>query len=232
MKISCPQCGAEFELENPEPYIICDYCKNSLFIDLDEIITVYTYKSAIEPHLIGSYLKKDFEKMGFDEEIRVVNSVPVYIPFWKLEGMEKLKRSCSRFPAEEVNILSTKKVFFDASRIDFRIEVMEIDTQPRSIEKRILYYYPFFRMDIIFREKKYKFFVNAVTGDVYGESIPYISGNDVNRLFPLFLIIFAVFLAVNYFFDHFFVSISLNIIFIFIFFQISLQVIEKRIYNR
>jgi len=232
MKISCPQCGAEFLLENPESYLTCGYCKNSLYIDLDEIIAVYTFKSTIEPHLIGSYLKRDFQKMGFDEDIQIVNSAPVYFPFWKLEGEVNLERGSSRFPVEKVNPLSENRVFFNASRIDYRIDVIDIDTQPQSSQKRILYYYPFFRLDVLFREKKYQFFVNAVSGDVFGESIPYISGKEVNRLFPLFLTIFVVFFAINYFFNQFFISISLNVIFIFLFFQISFHSIEKRIYNK
>lgn len=232
MKISCPQCRAEFEPENRESYVTCGYCNHSLYIDLDDVVAVYTFKSAIEPHLVGSYLKKEFQKMGFDEDVQIVNSAPVYIPFWKLEGKEKLNRGCSRFPVEEVPMLSKTRVFFDAGRLDFRIEVIDIDTQPGSNQKRILYYYPFFKLDIVFREKKYQFFINAVTGDFFGDSIPHMSGKDLNRIFPLFLVIFFVFLAVNYFFNQFFVSLSLNIVLMFVFFQISLHGIEKRIVGK
>lgn len=232
MRISCPQCSAEIDLETLESFVTCSYCQNSLFIDLDEIVAVYAFKSTIEPHLIGSYLKKDFKKMGFDEDFRIVDSVPVYIPFWKMEGAEKLKRGCSRFPGDEVSLISTPRIFFDASRVDFRIEIFDIDTQPPGTRKRILYYYPFFRVDIIFREKKYPFFVNAVTGEVFGDPIPRISGKDVTGLFPLFLGIFLVFLAVNYLFDQFFFAFFLNIILVWGFFQISRHLIEKRIYNK
>lgn len=232
MKISCPQCDTEFNLENAESFLTCPECKNSLFIDLDDVIAVYTFKSAIEPHLIGTCLKKNFEKMGFDEDFYIVYSVPVYIPFWQLEGMEKLKRGCSRFPVDDVNLLSTNRKFFDPNRLDFRIEVLDIDTQPAASQKRILYYYPFFRLDIEFREEKYRFFVDAVTGAVFGDSIAFISGKHINRMFPLFLLFFVVFLAVNYFFNQLFVSISINVLLIFVFFQVSLHVFDKQGSNK
>ncbi|MCK4835608.1 MAG: hypothetical protein KAT17_03185 [Candidatus Aminicenantes bacterium] len=231
MKISCPQCGAELQLDNPDSHQTCTYCKNSLYIDLDKIIAVFTFKETIDPHQISSYLKKDFKKMGFAEDIRIFQSIPVYFPFWQLEGAKVLKRGSSSFPADHINLLSANRLFFDASKVDYRTEVVDIDTQPQESKKRILIYCPFFKVIVIFREKKYHYFVNAVTGEVHGEPIPFISGKDMNPLFVLFLIIFVGFLGLNYFIDHFIISVALNGVLFYVFFQVSFHFIERRVYK-
>lgn len=232
MKIVCPQCGAEIQLDKPDPYLSCSYCKNSLFIDLDNIFAIYSFKSSIEPHQIGSYLKKDFEKKGFNEELEIIDSIPVYFPFWKVEGEQQVVSGSSRFPQKTTGLLSANRVFFDAKAVDYRIEVVEIDTQPDKPRKRSLYYYPFFKITVKFREKNHDFFVNAVSGEIFGDPIPFISGNEVSQFFPLFLTIFLVFLVVNYVFDRFILSIAINLALFYLFFQISLHLIEKRIYKK
>lgn len=232
MKIVCPQCGAEIQLDKPDPYLSCSRCKNSLFIDLDDIFAIYSFKSSIEPHQIGAYLKKDFEKKGFNEELEIVDSIPVYFPFWKVEGEQQAVSGSSRFPQKTTGLLPTNRVLFDAKAVDYRIEVVEIDTQPDKSRKRSLYYYPFFKITVKFREKNHDFFVNAVSGDIFGDPIPFISGNEVSPFFPLFLTIFLVFLVVNYIFDRFILSIAINVVLFYLFFQISLHLIEKRIYKK
>lgn len=231
MKISCPQCGAEYQLDEPDIYFSCPFCKNSLFIDLENIVSVYTFKSAIEPHQIGSYLKKDFEKMGFNENLDIIDSIPVYFPFWHIEGEKEVDSASSRFPRKRSGLLSSNRTFFDARSVDYRIELIEIDTQPEDSRKRCLYYYPFFKVTVRFREKNFEFFVNAVSGEVFGEPIPFISGNEVSQFFPLFIAIFLSFLVVNYMFDHFFLSLAINLGLFYLFYQLSLHLVGKRIYR-
>lgn len=218
-------------MDKTDAYISCPFCKNSLFIDLDNIFTVYAFKSVIEPHQIGAYLKKDFKKMGFNEELEIVDSIPVYFPFWQVEGESEVISASSRFPKKKTGLLSANRIFFDPRTVDYRIELIEIDTQPEESQKRFLYYYPFFKVLVRFREKKYEFFVNAVSGEVFGDSIPFISGNEVSHFFPLFITIFLSFLVVNYMFDHFFLSVAINLVLFYFFFQLSYHLVEKRIYR-
>ena len=136
----------------------------------------------------------------------------------------------SRFPKNRTGLLSANRIFFDVRTVDYRIELVEIDTQPEESQKRYLYYYPFFKVSVRFREKKYEFFVNAVSGEVFGDPIPFISGNEVSHFFPLFITIFLSFLVVNYMFDHFFLSVAINLALFYFFFQLSYHLVEKRIY--
>ena len=106
MEINCPQCGADFQLEEPDIFINCEFCKNSLFIDIDKITAVYTFEPAIKSNQLSSYLKKDFEKIGFNKDIDLVNSTPVYFPFWQIGSEKKLVKGSHLFPAEKIESLS------------------------------------------------------------------------------------------------------------------------------
>ena len=172
MKIFCPQCGADFHQEEVDAFIICDFCRSSLYIDLDKTTAVYTSEPVVEPHQISIHLKRDFEKLGFAEEIQVIQSFPVLFPFWEIAGSKNWQSASNLFPEKNVSPVTTGRRFFNKQAVDFRIEVAEIDSQPASEDKRILHYYPFYRVDVRFREKPYEFFVNAVTGDVIGDPFP------------------------------------------------------------
>lgn len=232
MEINCPQCGADFRLEKPEVFISCEFCKNSLFIDIDKITAVYSFEPAIKSQELISYLKKDFEKIGFNEKFELIDATPVYFPFWKIGGEKKLERGSHRFPEEKIESLSARQNFFNASEIDFRIEVVGIDTQPKDSGNRTLYYYPFFTVEIEFKKKRYQFFINAVNGCVYGDPIPFFTGEDANKLFPLFSVIFLFFLVVNYFFQSLFFSVVINSLAIVFFFQLSYSIVERRFYKK
>lgn len=228
MKILCPQCGADFHQEEVDSFVICDFCKSSLFIDLDKITAVYTVKPVVEPHQISIHLKRDFEKMGFDEEIKVVQSLPILFPFWEVEGSKRWQRASTRFPDDSVLPVSAGRQFFDKEGVDFRIDVAEIDSQPASENKRILHYYPFYWADVRFRDKSYQFYINAVSGGVIGDPIPFISGTETNRLFPLFSVIFFSFLLINYFFDHFLLTVGVNAVAFYLFYQVATHLTDKQ----
>lgn len=232
MKVSCPQCSAKIKLKNPESFVKCEFCGNSIYIDIDDITPVYTYKANIEPDQIIFYLKRDFEKIGFNENIKIIKFLPVYFPFWQVKGEAKLERGSSQFFDEIIKSESGTKIFFNASDIDYTIEIIEIDTQPETEEKRILFYIPYFKVDISFKGKAYRFFVNAANGEVSGNPIPYMSDKETKRIFPLFLLILITFLIINYFFDTPFLSIALNIAAFFIFYKLSIKSIEQKLYKR
>ncbi len=164
MKLSCSQCNAENQVEIPDAFVRCEFCKSSLYIDIDEITVVYAFTPIVETQQLGMYLKRDFEKTGFNEVITIQRSAPLYFPFWRVEGSDKLERACSRFPGEHIKIPAGEKIFFDHDgTLEKNIEILSIDTQPGTAKKRTLYYVPFFQVNIVFNRKNYTFFVDAVT---------------------------------------------------------------------
>jgi hypothetical protein len=233
MKLICPQCSANNQIEVPDSFAQCEACESSLYIDIDEITVVYSFTPTIEANQLDMYLKRDFEKIGFNEAIEIRESLPAYFPFWHVEGSRKLERASSHFQDETIDIPSGEKVFFNsASAIEKNIEIIDIDTQPEESRKRTLYYVPFFQVELLFNQKNYTFFINAVNGEVKGEPIPFISSEKTFRLFPWFITIFLLFLIFNSVFDNMLIVIPLCLVTMFIFYQVSLQLLEKRYFKK
>ncbi|MCP4218426.1 MAG: hypothetical protein GY765_27570 [bacterium] len=215
MKLNCPQCGAGNQLETTDTFVTCIYCKNSMVIDLDRITVTYSYAPRIDPTEVEKHLKRDFEKIGFNESIEIRNASPAYIPFWHRQGKDKLITGSALFPEKEIKIPTGEKTFFDSDEARLKnIGIIDIDTSLESggvksqvppppagsakqPPKQTLYYIPFFKVVIVYNQKDFTFYVNAVNGEVAGEPIPYVPPDKAFRLFPLFIGIFLFFLLVN-----------------------------------
>lgn len=229
MKLSCPQCNAENQVEIPDEFVRCEFCKSSLYIDIDEITVVYAFTSTVEKQQLGMYLKRDFEKTGFNETITIQRSAPIYFPFWGVEGSDKLERACSHFPGEHIRIPAGEKVFFDHDgALENNIEILSIDTQPGTAKKRTLYYVPFFQVNIVFNRKNYTFFVDAVTGAVSGDPIPYFSVEATFKLFLMFIAIFLILLVINSVFDNMLIVMALCLATMAVVYRLSLTRLEKK----
>lgn len=229
MKLSCPQCNAKNLVEIPDEFVRCEFCKSSLYIDIDGITVVYAFTATVETQQLGMYLKRDFEKTGFNEPITIRQSAPVYFPFWGVEGSDKLERACSHFPGEYIKIPAGEKVYFDHDgTLEKNIEVLSIDTQPVTAKKRTLYYVPFFQVDIVFNGKNYTFFVDAVTGAVSGDPIPYFSVEATFKLFLMFIAVFLILLTINSVFNNMLIVIPLCLLTMGIVYRLSLTRLEKK----
>ncbi|HLP46293.1 MAG TPA: hypothetical protein VK469_10115, partial [Candidatus Kapabacteria bacterium] len=69
MKLTCPQCSAESQVDIPDAFARCEFCKSTLYIDIDEITVVYSFTPTVETQQLGMFLKRDFDKTGFNEAI-------------------------------------------------------------------------------------------------------------------------------------------------------------------
>ncbi len=230
MKITCPNCSGENNIEVVEyEFLTCQFCKNSLYIDFDGISSTYTYKSIISPEEVLMFLKKDFGKIGFSENYRVINKNAVYIPFWEIEGSEFLESASSKLEIGKIPKPSIEKRVFDFSGDNSSVEKVDPDTQPDKDGKRTLYFMPYYRIVINFKEKEYSFYVDALNGRVTGEPIPFISAKELGNYFPFFIIMFLTFFIINIFFDNAIVSIFINAVLVFLFYNISLSEVVKKL---
>ncbi|MCK4763983.1 MAG: hypothetical protein KAW12_17405 [Candidatus Aminicenantes bacterium] len=232
MKLNCPQCGDENQIAVPEAFLTCRSCSSSLYIDIDKIAVVRTYAPTVKPENLSLYLKKDFHKVGFDEEIKITHTIPIYLPFHQIKGQNRLSRASSHFPIENIPMPSTQKIIFNpVSAEEKRIEIFDIDTQPPGSEEETLYYLPFFQIKINFRGKAYDFFVNAVNGEVFGTPIPYTSTKETVKLFPLFLLTFILLILANIMFWTVAVVSALVLVILASSYYLSVRWIGKKLYK-
>lgn len=197
MNFTCPRCGAINQLENPDPFPGCEYCHSSLYIDFDSIIAVYTFAPTIEIQRISLYLKNDFEKIGFREAITIRSTRLVHLPFWLEDEKQRLHAAYSRFPAKTIPIPSATPLFFETKGTE-ALTIVPVDTDPQSGKKGTLYFVPFFQVLVAYKNREYPFFVNGISGEVFGERLPFIPGERSQRLFPYFLLFFSSFLLGNF----------------------------------
>ena len=232
MIFECPKCGGKNNLELAEnEFIKCSYCNNFSYIDLDGIVSVYTYKSLIDIKNTTLFLKKDFEKTGFSEEFKIINNYPVYIPFWDVEGSKVLSGGSSQFREDGAVKPSGEKAIFDFDSISGSIEIIEPDIIPGKDEKKILCYLPFYKVIINYRGEEYDFLVNGMSGEISGDPIPFVSVKEAGSLFPQFLLIFLVAFVINFIFDNLFLAISTNIIAIYLLFSFLISKISRKLYK-
>ncbi|HLP59379.1 MAG TPA: PepSY domain-containing protein [Candidatus Deferrimicrobium sp.] len=229
MKLTCPQCSAESQVDIPDAFARCEFCKSTLYIDIDEITVVYSFTPTVETQQLGMFLKRDFDKTGFNEAIKIQGSMLYYFPFWQVGGSDKLEKACSRFPGEQTRIPAGEKIFFDpAGAREKNIETLSIDTQPGIAKKRNLYYIPFYQVDIMFNRNKYTFYIDAVTGAVSGSPIPYFSVAATYKLFLIFMALFLLLLVINSVFANMLIVIPLCLATMAVFYRLSLARLEKK----
>ncbi len=232
MIFECPKCGGKNNLELAEnEFIKCSYCNNFSYIDLDGIVSVYTYKSLIDIKDTTLFLKKDFEKTGFSEEFKIINNYPIYIPFWDVEDSKVLSSGSSQFREDGAVKPSEEKSVFDFDSIAGSIEIIDPDIIPDQDEKKILCYLPFYRVIINYKGEEYDFLVNGMSGEISGDPIPFVSVKEAGSLFPQFLMIFLVSFVINFIFDNLFLAISINIIAIYLLFSFSISKITRKLYK-
>ncbi len=232
MIFECPKCGGQNRLEFAEnEFIRCTYCNSYSYIDLDGIISVYTYKSLINIEDTTLFLKKDFDKTGFSEKFKVISSYPVYVPFWDFDADKALLAGSSQIEDDSTLRPSEEKVIFDFDEIKGSIEILEPDRIPEKDEKKTLCYLPFYKVIISYREEKYDFFVNGMNGEISGDPIPFVSVQEAGSLFPQFLLIFVVAVIVNFVFNNLLLSIFANIVAVYLLFSFSISKINRKLYK-
>ena len=232
MTVDCPQCNGKNEIETAEyEFLTCIYCKNSLYIDFDGISLTYTYSSIISSDEVVMFLKKDFEKTGFSENYRIINQYPLYMPFWGLGESDFLESASSKIDAGKIPKPSQERRIFDLSEMAESVEKEDPDSQPDIEDKRSLYYLPFYKIVINFKDKEYQFYVDALSGRIFGEPIPFMSAKEIGKYFPFFILMLITFFFINLLFNNVFVLIFLNIVLIYLFFNLSLAEFVKKLYK-
>lgn len=232
MKFSCPGCGADNHKEKFDVYLNCEHCSTSLFVDVDGVFPVFAVKAEIESKDLKNHLELGFGKTGFPEEVEITDITPLYLPFWKIENKNNLKNGSTQFPEDIIKFSPENTTCLNIFELRGHVKIVDIGTQPSVSDKRILYYFPFFKVKVLFREEEFRFFINAVNGEVYGNPIPYIPTDKVFRLFPLFIFAFIIFITFSLLFDHVLVTLSSSFIALYILSMVAVQWIDPKETNK
>ena len=152
-----------------------------------------------------------FERINFKEKTSITDVIPLYFPFWEIEGKDNLEIGSFLFPGNGIQVPTETKTPFHFSEISGHIGIVDISTQPQGSQKKTLIYLPFYKVTVLFREKEFTFFISAVNGEVSGEPIPYISSRKIFKLFPLFMATFLILVVFCFLFVHILIAFASNL---------------------
>lgn len=216
MKFTCPQCGGLNQPQAAESYLHCEYCQNTLYVDLDALTPVYSFQPVIPAAACEPYVKSHLTGEGYNGPFTVHEVSPVYLPFWKLADQPLLQSACRLFPAAEAAPPAAQPQFFQETAIADGTEVGEIDHLPENAGERGLHYLPFYRVEIHCQQRPYLFFVDAVGGGVWGERIPPRPAGRQGILAAVFALIPLGFFFINRYMDRFMPALLLNVLWLFL----------------
>jgi len=227
----CPQCGAPLNPRQADCFVACTHCGSSLFLDLDALMPVATFHPTIPEKESPLHVRRHLAELTLDMGILPGEPELVYIPFWEEKNDTRLRRACAIFPELSITKPAARRQIFLPENQPPGSIILALDTQPEESVDRRLVYIPFYRIFVSHRKKAYHFLCNAVSGSVYGPSIPREPDRRISGLFRLFAGIFLVILAFDVAVDTPWALIALNTLLFILAYQVSLPWIETHLYR-
>lgn len=231
VKFSCPQCGAPLNPRQADCFFACTHCGSSLYLDLDALLQVTTYRIGIGADEAPLLVRRHLVELALDEAMTLRDQELIFIPFWSLPGSNLLQRASATFPGESLPAAAAPQQAFIPERLPAGSRILPVETQPGEEEERRLVFIPFHRVKISHKSGDHFFLCEAVSGGVFGPSIPREPDPRVSSLFRLFLGIFLVLLTTDILMDTPWVLLSINAILFFLAFEISIPRLENRLYK-
>jgi len=228
---SCPQCGAPLNPRQADCFMACMHCGSSLYLDLDALMQVTTYRIGIGSDEAPLRVRRHLEELVLDGAMTLRDQELIFIPFWHLPGDKVLQRASATYPGESLPPPAAPQQVFIPERLPAGSRILPVDTQPGEEEERRLVYMPFHRIEISHKSGDHFFLCEAVSGEVYGPSIPREPDPRITSLFRLFLGIFLVVLTTDILMDTPWVLLSINAILFFLAFELSIPRLESHLYK-
>ncbi len=220
MRIACPQCGGESQPETVDEFVTCAFCGSSLFIDLEAVTPVFTFRPAIESERVSLHLKKDFERIAYGSAVVVEEVEALFAPFWTTAVNGPLQSACAAFPAERIPPPAADRLFFSPPEGPQAPLRMPVDVPPPGGRAGLLLV-PFYAVRGRQGERRFLFYVNAVSGTVYGRPRAALDPGGNLRHVALFAGFFLSMLGVNYRFDSGALAVLSNLLLLSLFFLLS-----------
>lgn len=227
-EVQCPKCGSSPGPMGDDCFFFCQSCHHAAYIDINGLRSLYTYSAKLQIGEAEKNVRQYLAGIGLLEGYDVVFINPLYLPFWQTDKNNFLARGSSRFHGEGLEMLFSEAIPFDLSSAGRAFERQDVDTQPVVIDDQALVFVPLFRVEISFEKRNYTYFVNGVSGRVYGEPIPFVSSRQAAPFFPVFLVILFLFLVNSLFFQSTPLAMGFNFLTLFIFYQVSKKLVEKK----
>lgn len=190
--VNCPKCGAPVPFDTGVKFVKCPYCSSQVYIDrtgagfyyalpfmMDENQAVGVFKR----WAAGPTKAKDMDKFAqiagvkreyfpvymFKRDVNGVEQV-IFEPAGSttLPGLHNLK-----VPAGDVKILDASFDTKGAEMVKPDIEMMAYTNRlPGKPKEQALVYFPIWKLDYVFNQKKYQTVIDGSSGEVFSSEFP------------------------------------------------------------
>jgi len=206
MKITCPQCGADIEIQPRSLQLICPFCNTQLIFDKELALESYRLKPTCEEEPTRHILKQFLTEKNRIEEIEECQLS--YLPFYRFlyeknnKIVEKIFSALEKPPFPFLSIPSgsmapmgkDEKILIVKPECNLSsiLEKMR-RKEAKSLEEMLLIYYPFWRIKISSGET---IWLDAVQGKIVsGENLK--EQKDMKKFFKTILIGFFILLLIE-----------------------------------
>lgn len=191
-RVSCPKCSAPVEFDAGTKFTKCKYCGSQIYIDRTGAGFYYAIPFAVaEQNAIGIFKRwaggstkaKDLDKLAQISGVKK-EYFPVYLfkrdvngkdemfvepaGSTTLPGLHRLK-----VPAGDLQLFDASYDVGGAELIKPDIEMLSYyDSLPGKPKEQSLVFFPIWKVDYVFKMKKYQAIIDASSGEVFSSEFP------------------------------------------------------------
>ena len=190
--IKCPKCAGPVPFDTGVKFVKCPYCSSQVYVDRTGAGFYYALQFMMEEAqaigvfrrwAAGSTKVKDLDKLAQLAGVKR-QYFPVYMFKRDVNGVEQVKIETAgsttlpglhglKVPAGDLKIFDASFDTKGAEMIKPDIEMMAyLDQLPGKPKEQALVYFPIWRLDYVFNQKKYEAIVDASSGEVFSSEFP------------------------------------------------------------
>ena len=190
--IKCPKCAGPVPFDTGVKFVKCPYCSSQVYVDRTGAGFYYALPFMMEEAqavgvfrrwAAGSTKAKDLDKLAQLAGVKR-QYFPVYMFKRDVNGVEQVKIETAgsttlpglhslKVPAGDLKIFDTTFDTKGAELIKPDIEMTAYLNQlPGKPKEQALVYFPIWKLDYVFNQKKYEAIVDASSGEVFSSEFP------------------------------------------------------------
>jgi len=190
--VNCPKCAAPVTLDPGVKFVKCPYCSSQVYIDKTGAGFYYAIPFMVDENsaigvfrrwAAGSTKAKDLDKLAQLAGVRK-QYFPVYMFKRDVNGVEQVFIETAgsttlpglhnlKVPAGDLKIFDATFDAGGAELIKPDIEMMPyMNSLPGKPKEQALVFFPIWKIDYVFNQKRYEVVVDASSGEVFASEFP------------------------------------------------------------
>lgn len=190
--VKCPKCAAPVPFDTGVKFVKCPYCSSQIYIDRTGAGFYYALPFLVQENdaigmfrrwAAGSTKAKDLDRLAQIASVKK-SYFPVYMFKRDVNGVEQVFIEPAgsttlpglhrlKIPAGDLKIFDASFDVAGAELVKPDIEMMAyLDGLPGKPKEQALVYFPIWKIDYVFNQRKYEVVVDGSSGEVFSSEFP------------------------------------------------------------